>query len=68
VQFLHSLGEIISAAAGAGLRVTQLMEHTELSRDICDDGIMLEGDGRYRRRVDGHPMPVLFTLVAQLTR
>jgi SAM-dependent methyltransferase len=68
VQFLHSLGEIISAAAGAGLRVTQLMEHTELSRDICDDGIKLEGDGRYRRRVDGHPMPVLFTLVAQLTR
>lgn len=64
VQFLHSLGEIVSAAADAGLRVTRLLEHTELSCDICDDGIRLEDDGRYRRRVDGHPLPVLFTLVA----
>ncbi|HET9986463.1 MAG TPA: class I SAM-dependent methyltransferase [Longimicrobiales bacterium] len=64
VQFLHSLGEIVSAAADAGLQLTRLLEHTELSCDICDDGIRLEGDGRYRRRVDGHPLPVLFTLLA----
>lgn len=64
VQFLHSLGEIVSAAAGAGLRVTHLIEHTDLSCDICDDGIKLEPDGRYRRRADGHALPVLFTLIA----
>jgi hypothetical protein len=27
----HSFGEIVTAAAAAGLRVTQLVEHTELS-------------------------------------
>lgn len=65
VQFLHSLGEIVSAAAAAGLRVTQLVEHTELSCDICDTGILREEDGKYRRRLDGYVTPVLFTLIAQ---
>jgi SAM-dependent methyltransferase len=65
VQFLYSLGEIVSAAAAAGLCVTQLVEHTELSCDICDTGITRESDGRYRRRVDGHVTPVLFTLIAR---
>jgi SAM-dependent methyltransferase len=65
VQFLHSLGQIVSAAAAAGLRVTQLVEHTDLSCDICDTGIVREDDGRYRRRLDGHVTPVLFTLIAQ---
>ena len=65
VQFLYSLGEIVSATAAAGLRVMQLVEHTELSCDICDTGITREDDGRYRRRVDGHVTPVLFTLIAQ---
>jgi len=64
VQFFHSLGEIVSAAADAGLRVKQLLEHTEISSSLCDDRLELESDGRYRRRVDGHPLPVLFTLVA----
>jgi hypothetical protein len=65
VQFLYSLGEIVSAAAAAGLRVTQLVEHTELSCDICDTGILREDDGWFRRRLDGHAAPVLFTLIAQ---
>ena len=64
VQFFYSLGEIVSAAADAGLRVTQLLEHTDISSNICDDRLTLESDGRYRNRVDGHPLPVLFTLVA----
>lgn len=64
VQFFYSLGEIVSAAADARLRVTRLLEHTEISSDICDDRLQLESDGRYRSRVDGHPLPVLFTLVA----
>lgn len=64
VQFLYSLGEIVSAAVAASLRVTQLVEHTELSCDICDTGITREGDGLYRRRVNGYATPVLFTLIA----
>ena len=65
VKFVHSLGEIVSAAADAGLRVTHLLEHTEISCNLCDDRLKLESDGRYRRRVDGHPLPVLFTLLAR---
>jgi hypothetical protein len=65
VHFHHSLGEIVSAAAAAGLRVTQLVEHTELSWDFGDPEITREDDGRYRRRVNGHVTPVLFTLIAQ---
>lgn len=65
VTFVHTLGEMVSAAAGAGLRVTQLLEHLDSSWHLCDDRLELESDGRYRRRVDGHPLPVLFTLLAR---
>jgi len=64
VEFSYCLGDIVSAAADAGLRVTRLVEHTEISRDLCDDRLTRENDGRYRRRADGHPLPVLFTLLA----
>jgi SAM-dependent methyltransferase len=64
VQFVHSLGEIVSAAAEAGLRVLSLKEHTAASHGLCIEHLRHEGDGRYRRRVDGHPLPVLFTLIA----
>jgi SAM-dependent methyltransferase len=64
VQFVRTLGEIVSAAAEAGLRVTQLLEDTEISSGLCNDQLACEHDGRYRRRVDGHPLPVLFTLIA----
>ncbi len=64
VQFLHSLGDIVSAAAEAGLRVTHLSEHTETSRGLCIEHLQLEDDGLYRCRVDGQPLPILFTLVA----
>jgi SAM-dependent methyltransferase len=65
VQFFHSLGEVVTAAADAGLRVSHLLEHTELSSGLCDTSLVLESDGRYRRRVDGHALPVLFTLLAR---
>jgi SAM-dependent methyltransferase len=65
VQFLHTLGDIVTAAADSGLRVTRLLEHIEISHDLCDDRLTLESDGRYRTRVDGHQLPVLFTLLAR---
>lgn len=64
VEFEHSLGEIVSAAAEAGFRIIRLLEHTDLSHDLRTDTLVQEADGRYRRRVDGHPLPVLFTLIA----
>ena len=64
VQFFHSLGEVVSAAASAGLYVRHLHEHTDLSCDLSVAYLKREPDGRYRRRADGHALPVMFTLIA----
>lgn len=64
VQFAHSLGEIVSAAAAAGLRIIELTEHLAASEDLRLGAVARESDGRYRWRVDGQPLPVLFTLRA----
>ncbi len=64
VEFLYSLGEIVSAAADAGLRVLRLEEHTAVSWDQAYYRLRREADGLYRRRVDGHALPIEFTLIA----
>lgn len=65
IQHAHSLGEIVTAALGAGLRVATFREHLETERDPRGGGILtLEDDGVYRLRVAGTALPVLFTLVA----
>ena len=64
VEFRHSLGDIVSAAAVGGLRVARLTEHTEVSCDLRDETLSREADGRFRHRIDGHALPVLFTLIA----
>ena len=65
VQFRHALPEIVSAAAGAGLRILGVKEQAAVSWHLCIEGVVLEPDGRYRRREDGQAQPVLFTLVAE---
>jgi SAM-dependent methyltransferase len=65
VEFHHTLGETVTAAADAGLRISLLREHLDLSHHLCNDQLRREVDGRYRHRVGGHPAPVLFTLVAE---
>jgi len=65
VQFTHSLSEVVSAASAAGLHVAELKEHRAVSDGLCVAGWTQEGDGRFRRRVDGEAQPVLFTLVAR---
>jgi SAM-dependent methyltransferase len=64
VNYAHSLGEVVNAALAAGLKIEHLEEH--LSADFDPRGTFLapEDDGRYRLRVDGEVMPLLFTLVA----
>jgi SAM-dependent methyltransferase len=64
VQFGHSLGEVVTAALGAGLRVDALREHMDSARDHRGDILTREADGRLRARLGGEPIPVLFTLLA----
>ena len=64
VNFAHSLGETVTAAIAAGLRIDSLTEHVEASMSPRPPMVPRESDGRYRLRVDGQPLPVLFTLLA----
>ena len=75
VQYAHSVGEVVTAAASAGLALQHLEEHISGSFNTGQfDGP--EDDGRYRLRLgvgaarDGVtspacPMPVLYTLIAR---
>ena len=51
VNYAHSLGEIVSAAARAGLRVDTLREHLEAPFDPRGDVLTREDDGRFRYRL-----------------
>jgi SAM-dependent methyltransferase len=64
IQFGHSLGEIITAALRAGLRVEALHEHLEVDRDPRGDMLARDDDGRYRLRISGEKLPILYTLIA----
>jgi SAM-dependent methyltransferase len=64
VEHAHSLGETVTAALGAGLRVEALREHLEVEHDPRGDLLAREEDGLLRLRLGGAAVPVLFTLVA----
>lgn len=64
VEFAHSLGEIVTAAADAGLMLTGLTEHLDVSFDHRSGYVKREPDGRYRLRLGGGILPTLFTLRA----
>lgn len=64
VEYAHSLGEIVTAAAGAGLRILRLDEHLESPMDL-GRGLPPSPDGRYRFEVSGRRLPLLYTLVAE---
>jgi len=64
VQYAHALGEIVTAAAGAGLRVRTLVEHLDTPIEVSGDGATKGDDGRFRRLLDGQPVPLLYTLIA----
>jgi SAM-dependent methyltransferase len=63
VNFAHSLGETVTAAIEAGLRIDSLTEHVEASKSPRPPIVPREADGRYRLRLDGQPLPILFTLL-----
>jgi len=64
VEYGHSLGEIVTAAIRAGLRVEALHEHLDCERDPRGELLAREDDGRYRLRIGGERLPVLYTLIA----
>ena len=64
VEFGHSLAEVVNAALGADLRIQRLDEYLEADFDPRGGIMPREDDGRYRLRVDGELLPVLFALVA----
>jgi SAM-dependent methyltransferase len=64
VEYGHSIAEIVMAALGAGLRLQHLEEHMDADFDPRGNLLEPDEDGRYRLRVDGELLPMLFSLVA----
>jgi SAM-dependent methyltransferase len=68
VLYAHSLGEVVTAAADAGLRIVRLVEHLDAPFGE-DGGGVREADGRHRLRLaGGYCVPVLYTLIAERVR
>jgi SAM-dependent methyltransferase len=65
VQYAHSLGELVNAAIGAGLRIERIEEHLDSDFDARGRFLAQEEDGRFRLRLDGEALPVEFTLIAR---
>lgn len=69
VSWPHSLGEIVTAAVGAGLHVERLDEHLATDMDPRGTLLVKEADGLYRWRLPspdggpGLPVPVMYTLI-----
>lgn len=67
IQYPHSVGEIVTAAAEAGLLVDHVGEHTSAEFDAR--GILPQGtDGRYRFPFGATYLPVLYSLRALAPR
>ena len=66
INYSHSLGEVVTAAARAGFRVDALHEHLDAAFDPRGSILAHEADGRFRLRIGGQPFPVLFTLLASV--
>jgi SAM-dependent methyltransferase len=64
IEYAHSLGEVVSAAIAAGLRIDALEEHLDADFDPRGDVLEQGDDGRFRLIVDGERLPVLYTLIA----
>lgn len=63
VEYAHSLGEVVTAALTAGLRIDGLLEHMDAVRD--GRGLLTpEADGRCRLRSGGEVLPLFYTLKA----
>jgi SAM-dependent methyltransferase len=64
VYYGHSIGEIVTSATAAGLRIDALTEHLQCSFEHRKAIPAREDDGWWRLRADGMALPLLFTLRA----
>jgi 2-polyprenyl-3-methyl-5-hydroxy-6-metoxy-1,4-benzoquinol methylase len=64
VQFNHGLGEIVTALADAGLRLTMLVEHDSVPWNPLGDAMIEGADGEWRLREGGNRLPLTYTLQA----
>jgi SAM-dependent methyltransferase len=64
IVYAHSLGEVVTAAVAAGLRIDALHEHFEVDSDPRGSVLPRDDDGRYRLTISGERLPLLFTLLA----
>jgi SAM-dependent methyltransferase len=65
VQYGHSLGELVTAAIAAGMRIERLEEHMDADHDPRGTVLARDGDGRYRLHAGSELLPVLYTLIAR---
>jgi SAM-dependent methyltransferase len=64
IEYAHSLGETVTAAIGAGLRIDALHEHLDADVDPRGDILTRGPDGHLRLQMSGERLPILFTLLA----
>lgn len=64
VEYPYGLGEVVTAAVGAGFRVDALTEYLD-EEEASRGGILVEEDGRFVLLVAGGHLPTLFALRAQ---
>jgi SAM-dependent methyltransferase len=65
IEYGHSLGEIVTAAAHAGLIIEHLTEHVAVESDVGRRLLPPDEDGLLRWRYDGQLLPIMFSLRAR---
>lgn len=65
VQFAHSVGEVVTAAVGAGLLIEYVGEHVEAETEVGRGLLRPEADGLIRWRIDTELLPILFSIRAR---
>lgn len=64
VSWSHDLGEVVSALINAGLVIESLREY-DFSPYDCFDNLVEEEPGRFRQRLDGKAIPMVFSIKAR---
>lgn len=64
VSWSHDLGQVVSALINAGLVIESLREY-DFSPYNCFENLEEEEPGRFRQRIDGKPIPLVFSIKAR---
>lgn len=64
VSWSHDLGQVVSALINAGLVIESLREY-DFSPYNCFENLAEEEPGRFRQRINGKPIPMVFSIKAR---